>query len=200
MRLVASSFAVAAVCAFAGSAQAHLEYMLTDSLGVPRSSFTIGTVGGFVDIRLYIAQDGGHTELDAGLVAAGVRLSYDNPTSIARVMTTADITPNPEWDGIPPALLTADGLSARVNMLDLTGVLPVDNRILLGTMRLTGTGLGTVSILAGDPDPLFDDTATKMFEILDGELESITARVTVTPAPASVVALSGLLVIARRRR
>lgn len=199
MRLLASSIAVAAVCAFAGSAHAHLEYMLTDSLGVPRSSFTIGTVGGFVDIRLYIAQDG-VTTLDAGLVAAGVRLNYDNPASIARVMTTADITANPDWDAVPPFTLTADAMSARLNLLDITGVFPTDNRILLGTMRLTGTGLGTVSITAGDPDPLFDDTATKAFEILDGELESITARVTVTPAPASAMALSGLLLAARRRR
>src|SRR5947207_1221103 len=84
--------------AFVGPARAGYSFQFADSSGTVSNSFTINTLGGTVDIRVYLTQSSPDTLLSSqGLISAGVQVNNSNGAA-AQVQTTGDIMPSAAWD------------------------------------------------------------------------------------------------------
>lgn len=192
-------WAAMAVLVAAGSAPAQLRYAWADTSGNPVSSATITTPGGAVMLRVYVvdtSSGAGVLTANGGLGSAGVRASFNSPGG---VVTAGAFTAGSAWEfgnnndplASPPANSKVLNLGAFT-----AGVLPAagDNRVLLGTITLTGLTPGSTDVSLIDPNPL-SAANTTWFDTGDGldNLFSGTPVVTVTYAP--VPEPTGLLAV-----
>ena len=197
--------------AAARPARAQLVYEFANAAGVAQSNFSV-PVGSSVAIRVYIHEtSAGAATLNAngGLGTGAVRVTFDNPSGVASVQATGDISPGPAWAFGTPAI---DSTSARlVNGSSITsGVLPdTEGRILLGTFIFQGLAEGSVTLGALDPNPgvgydtsSFATSANIPLTNYDPLLQSATATLTVTPVPepAALGLAAAALLAARRLR
>ena len=170
--------------------------------------------GATVDVEVFIVQTGNTTndpvDLSTdGLESAAVRVFFDGnpPTDRAEVLSTGNITFNPQFDDI--ALEQSDvvpGISAG-----LADSIFVSNPV-TGTNILVGTFTFTAGLVPGEVTNLratdfgdFDDTIagdanlTPLDDIIVDGVATIT--VTAIPEPGSMIFLAGIgLVIGLRRR
>ena len=171
--------------------------------------------GATVDVEVFIVQTGNTTndpvDLSTdGLESAAVRVFFDGnpPTDRAEVLSTGNITFNPQFDDI--ALEQSDvvpgisaGLADSINFVanPVTGT-----NILVGTFTFTaGLVPGEVTNLRATDFGDFDDTIagdanlTALDDIIVDGVATIT--VTAIPEPGSMIFLAGIgLVIGLRRR
>lgn len=161
--------------------------------GATKSAIAIGGVGQTVDIQVYLRQTDATTILtDEGLLAAGIKVTFDNPT-VAAVLTAGDIQENPLFDDAGILMKDVPGTTAELNQgVDASSpfVFPTlsdPDRIWLGTFTFTGLALGSTTISVTDWDDGIDDIFTGGFNALDALITPGTATLTVTPEPSSVV-------------
>ncbi len=173
---------------------AGLIYEFNDFAGTPTTTFTT-TIGGTVDISVYLKEVGTTVLFDEELFGASLRVTFDSPGGIAGVQNVSDIFPNVGFTDLTPgASISAIG-AGFTGSVGLDPFLTPDgaNRIFLGTFRFTGLSAGSVDLFALDRDLLSDDTVTGLFTILDGSIGSGTAQLTVTasavPEPSSCMVL-----------
>lgn len=178
------------------------------------SNIEIPGPGATVPIQVYLRETGATTILtDFGLLAAGIRVTIDDPT-VARVSAVGNIQQNPAFDDLLflEKTLSPDYQDAELIMaVDVFDDSPIvfpdgDGRVLLGTFSFTGLTLGTTNIrataLPGEFVDGFFDPITETFSPADA------TTLTVTPEPGSValslVALGGAAVVgvyrSRRKR
>src|SRR5262249_16776097 len=148
--------------------QAGYQFQFTDSSGTASSNFTINSIGGTVDVRVYLTQTSPDTQLTAnGLVSGGVQVN-NSTGAVAQVLSNSDITPNVKPSGQFDSGTTSTSSSqSKVADFQDAGSAPVTaptsgadaNRILLGTFRFTGLSQGSTFLSTADPSP-FDDTVT----------------------------------------
>ena len=182
--------AALALLAFAGTANAQLQYQFADGVGTVSSTFTV-PVGGAVSVRVYLRDTtpGAPTlSADGGLGAAAVRVSYTNAGAASISNLTTDAVPAvPPWDFGTTTGSVANASAVLNNGVDISpqGVLPSADRIFVGTFTFTGNAVGTSSLTAADPNPA-NGLDTSYFNTglgLDGLISSSTATVTVVPVP-----------------
>ena len=171
--------------------------------------------GATVDVEVFIVQTGNTTndpvDLSTdGLESAAVRVFFDGnpPTDRAEVLSTGNITFNPQFDDI--ALEQSDvmpGISAGLaDSINFTANPVTGTNILVGTFTFTaGLVPGEVTNLRATDFGDFDDTIAgdANFTALDDIIVDGVATITVTaiPEPGSMIFLAGIgLVIGLRRR
>lgn len=168
---------------------------------------TIATVGEVFDIDVFLEQTDGDTGLDSGLIAAELRVDFSSTSADALALVTG-VAPNAEFDDVFELIVdfpmgASTGLVV-LRMTDIAGILPTDDRILLGTLTVMARGPGVTTLVASgfDPDPSFVNFAT-----VDEDLDVApgTGSITVAiPEPASLALVgTGLLAglaLARSRR
>ncbi|MCR9200392.1 MAG: PEP-CTERM sorting domain-containing protein [Planctomycetaceae bacterium] len=177
-----------------------------------QSEYT-ATPNGTVDVDLYLRQTGGETVLsDFGLISVSGQILFNEapgPTEPAEVLSTADITINPQFDDPFLSMPVLDpGTSAgMLGVIDITSpeVFANQDRIHLGTFRFTVGSIQdeVTSLRATDLDVAFEDTLTGNGLFLDSLISDGLATITVVPEPSQVAALGGLVLAAigwRRRR
>ena len=171
--------------------------------------------GATVDVEVFIVQTGNTTndpvDLSTdGLESAAVRVFFDGnpPTDRAEVLSTGNITFNPQFDDstlqesdVMPGI--SAGLADSINFVanPVTGT-----NILVGTFTFTaGLVPGEVTNLRATDFGDFDDTIagdanlTALDDIIVDGVATIT--VTAIPEPGSMIFLAGIgLVIGLRRR
>ena len=171
--------------------------------------------GATVDVEVFIVQTGNTTndpvDLSTdGLESAAVRVFFDGnpPTDRAEVLSTGNITFNPQFDDsvleesdVMPGI--SAGLADSINFVanPVTGT-----NILVGTFTFTaGLVPGEVTNLRATDFGDFDDTIagdanlTPLDDIIVDGVATIT--VTAIPEPGSMIFLAGIgLVIGLRRR
>lgn len=203
-------WAVAAVLAAVGPAPAQLRYAWADAAGNPVSAATITAPGGSVDLRVYVVDTSagaGVLNANGGLGSSGVRVSFNSPGG---VVSAGAFTAGPAWAfGTNNDPLTTPPANSKVlNVGALTvGVTPAtgENRVLLGTVTLTGLAAGTTSVSLLDPNPASNFNTTD-YDIGGGldNLFSGTPVLIVTyapvPEPAGLLAVAALLALRRCRR
>ena len=171
--------------------------------------------GATVDVEVFIVQTGNTTndpvDLSTdGLESAGVRVFFDGnpPTDRAEVLSTGNITFNPQFDD--STLQESDvmpGISAGLaDSINFTANPVTGTNILVGTFTFTaGLVPGEVTNLRATDFGDFDDTIAgdANFTPLDDIIVDGVATITVTaiPEPGSMIFLAGIgLVIGLRRR
>ena len=171
--------------------------------------------GATVDVEVFIVQTGNTTndpvDLSTdGLESAAVRVFFDGnpPTDRAEVLSTGNITFNPQFDDI--ALEQSDvmpGISAGLaDSIDFVANPVTGTNILVGTFTFTaGLVPGEVTNLRATDFGVLDDTIAgdANFTSLDDIIVDGVATITVTaiPEPGSMIFLAGIgLVIGLRRR
>jgi hypothetical protein len=204
--------AVAAVLLLAGPTRADFTYQFADSSGTATNAFSV-TVGSTINIRVYLLQQGGSTNLSSnGLVDGGVALQYSSSSPHASISSASNITPNSAFGGPNNnSLSTSSGTtSAVVQVHDNAGVFaPTSgtdaNRILLGTFTFTGNTTGSTTINTAFPDANNPNNVDGANNNLDSMVHLPTAAISVVPEP-SAMALCGIGAVAlgvgawRRRR
>ncbi len=181
--------------------------------GVITSNIEIPGPGATVPIQVYLRETGTTTILtDFGLLAAGIRVTIDDPT-VARVSAVGNIQQNPAFDDsfflektLSPDYQDAELIMAVDVFAGSLIVFPdADGRILLGTFSFTGLTLGTANLTATALPGEFVDG---VFQTIAEPFSPADATLTVTPEPGSValslVALGGAAVVgvyrSRRKR
>src|SRR5262245_1719560 len=100
MRSVAWTVAVVGVLLAARPAGAQIVYEFADSSGVARTNFSV-PVASSIPIQVYIHEiTAGAPTLnsDGGLGTGAVRVTFNNPSGVAAVQSTADISAaTPPW-------------------------------------------------------------------------------------------------------
>ncbi len=193
-----------------GGASADLTFQFSDTSNVFTNSFNINSVGGTVDVKVYLfATDGGlgndRTLLKGvpammpeagGLFRGGVKLDYTASGGTVQVVTPTDVTKNPVFPNYVQRTATSSVavLKESLNTGEGTTVgvtLDANNRIFLGTFRFTGFNESVTTVTATTPD--MNTTATPQNVILDSHFvpPAPTFTITSVPEPASM-ALSGL--------
>jgi hypothetical protein len=164
------------------------------------SSYTVRG-GQTVQVEVFLSQTSGGTPISPSnaLLTAAVDVSFNNPSGIAAVLSTSNITGGPLFDASVPGLNPTQ-FQASVADTSLLGIgtLPV----LLGTFTFTGLKAGTtqISVAAHQPGPSFSTTQGAI-----SDPTPATANINVLPEPSSLmIVLTGgpLLVggLALRRR
>jgi hypothetical protein len=195
------------VCAGPVSAQLSYEFA-NPTTGVAQTAFTIPTVGGTVQVAVFLRAQG--TTLttitgQGGYGTAAVRVNFNNPSGIANIASLANIAGGPAWAS---ATTNNSNLASGFGVLNVTsdfgtGVAPDGSgRIRVGTFTFTGQAGGITTIGAVDPNAQFSDITTFT---LGTNLDSATAgsaTITVAPEPGSVLLCAGGMaaVVAWRRR
>jgi hypothetical protein len=171
------------------------------------SSYEV-SLGGTVDVSVYLRETGGTVFHGSGLIGAGVKVRFDNPpvpSNPAKIMTTSDVTNisnfELEWSkSAKPESGYADLLLGTWNYVYGIEAAPGVYRIPLGKFRFSaGTVLGQVTnIRATDydlssADVVYYDNELNPVE-LDGLLANATATITVIPEPGtlSLLLIAGL--------
>jgi hypothetical protein len=182
-----------------GRARADFQFQFTDSTGAAASAFTINGIGNTVDIRVYLLQTGGSTNLTAaGLTDGGVSLQFSSSGHFT-VSSASNITPNSaQFAGPNNTSLTTNAgtTSATLQVHNNSGVLAPTtgadaNRILLGTFRFTGTSIGSGLTVTALPDPMNPNNVDGNGVNLDSMIHSSSASISVVPEPGSLI-LAGL--------
>jgi hypothetical protein len=199
MKLPAFAATLLACLALAGPARADFSYQFADAGGTASSNFTVSQ-GGTVDIRVYLLQTGGSTNLTAaGLTDGGVSLTF-SASGPFTVTSTANIFPGPDFGGTNHTSLSTNSgtTTATVQVHNSTPVLAPtsgadQNRILLGTFRFSGVTPGSDLTVTTLPDPNSANNIDGNGVNLDSMIHNSSAAITVTavPEPGSIV-LTGL--------
>jgi hypothetical protein len=184
------------------SAKAGFQFQFTDSSGNAASGFTISGPGSTVDIRVYLLQTGGSTNLSAnGLVDGGVALQFSSSAPFT-VSSAANITPNSaQFAGTNNTSVTTSSgtTTATLQVHNSTPVLaPTSganaNRILLGTFTFTGLSNGSAVVVTALPDPNSANNVDGAGNNLDSMITNSNAAITVVPEPSALL-LTGLLAV-----
>ena len=181
-------------------AKAGFQFQFTDSSGNASSGFTINPTTGTVDIRVYLLQSGGSTNLTAnGLVAGGVALQFSSSGPFT-VTSASNITPNSAF-GQNNTSVTSNGgtTSATLQVQNSSPVFAPTtgadaNRILLGTFTFTGLSNGTGVVITTLPDPSSANNVDGLGNNLDPMITNSSTTITVVPEPSSLL-LTGLLAV-----
>jgi hypothetical protein len=212
-----AGLAVAAGAASAGPARAQIVYEFFNNTigsgGTKQTSFTMPT-SSTLPVYVYMhdtstngGNPGGGATIngDAGLVGAGVRVTYSNAGVASLVLAGTATNPTNPAPGVPPWASATDngsnGSSAVLNdQAPLTGSTGVtadaNGLVFLGTFTFTsGSVTGTENLTAADPNPGSggDVTSFNSFTSYDALLQNGAATLTVAgvPEPTSL-ALAGL--------
>lgn len=197
-----------------------------------QDSYTVSP-GGTVDVKVFLrGTDPVSTAVltTDGLVTAGVEvdfqikdLSGQDIPGPSRIVSTADIIPNPLFDAPPPFLQTALApdstfiaaqLSEAADLVSPNVLATGSEGILLGTFRFTAGNPGVTTGLVAKDYSLLGQLISGAGEILNLNLDSIDAGfatievteapVNVVPAPSAIllaaIGLSGLGLSGRIRR
>ena len=173
----------------------------------------VATPNATVDVDLYLRQTNGETILsDFGLISVSGQILFNEtpgPAEPAEVLSTADITINPQFDDPFLTMPTLDpGTSAgMLGVVDISSpeVFANQDRIHLATFSFT---VGSIqdevpNLRATDLDDLFEDTLAGNGQLLDALISDGMATITVVPEPSQLAALGCLVAGAvgwRRRR
>jgi hypothetical protein len=177
----------------APSAQAGFVYQFADTSGVATTNFTVAGPGGTVTVRAYLLETDGSVLLNEELFSASVALAFDLPAGVATVSGVGDIAPNAAFANLLPApsvSATEAGFTGDVGFGPFLA--PAANRIFLGEFTLTGLSAGTTTLTLRDRNPFTDDTVTGFGTILDGDIGTATATLTVQGPANAVPAPGGL--------
>ena len=154
----------------------------------PQTSFTIGSVGGTVDIQVYLRELNGGTVLATdGLFGSGVLVDFDSS-----IVSVSLITGNPEFNSILSSISSGQASLNVVKAEYPWAVYPdplTPNRILLGTFTFTGLAPGIAVIDVQDPPT--HDTITGNGELLD-PISSGSGTITVAPEPNGLLTMISL--------
>jgi hypothetical protein len=171
-----------------------------DLAGVPTTNFVIPAVGATVDVQIYLKETNGGTILATQkLFGAGVQVTFNSPSGVAAVSSSANIAPNTAFNDAGSYKTPVTSASAKVSEATDGSVFVAPdalNRILFGTFTFTGQAPGTVTLTALRFNPAPDDRIiTGTGNVLDGLVPSGTAQISVlgtaTPEPGSLL-LAGI--------
>jgi hypothetical protein len=183
-------------CALSAPRTAHGALVLSFS----QTGYLIGDVGGSVDVPVYATQTVGGPQVATGneLLTAGVTVAYNNPSGVAAVLASSDVSAGSDWDSSSANALSA---TASLATTSLSGIADLSSPLLLGTFHFTGLSLGTTTISVANltPGPSF---VTIQGNVLD-PTNTATAVVQVVPEPSGVALLTAFalsLAFAARRR
>jgi hypothetical protein len=189
MRLQHLVLAALGLLAWCSPSWADYTFQFADSSGTAQNAFNVG-VGQTIDIRVYILETGGGTNLQSlGLSSAGVKLNT-NTSSVANV---TGVTPNSAFDS---GASTGTGANAFVSEFSSSSVNAPGsgadaNRVLVGTFTFTGVSVGqtlTVTALPGlDPDNVLGDGTTSIDDALSGNATSAVITVAAVPEPGTLL-------------
>jgi hypothetical protein len=183
----------------AGPSRADLVFQFADSTGTAGSAFTVNQ-GGTVDVRVYLAQTGGTTNLSSnGLVDGGVALQFSSSAPFT-VASASAISPSSAFGGSNNTnVSTSSGTTtATLQVHDSSGVFaPTSgadaNRILLGTFTFSGLTPGSAVAVTAFPDPKSANNVDGQQNNLDSLIHQSSAAITVVAVPEpGTVALCGL--------
>ncbi len=174
----------------------------------PVSDLTIATPGNNLDVEVYLRETGdpGNTLSTERLFSAAVRLTFSS--AAAAVQDAGQIFANPAFD-IVSSSVSATGATLNVAAFFNPLVAPdANNRILLGTFRITGLSDGVAVLTAVDLSPSAE-TITGNGTVLDSSIAPGSATLTVgsgqeviIPEPSSILLLgigAPVLLFLRRR-
>jgi hypothetical protein len=148
-------------------------------LSFDSSGYTVGG-GQTVQVQVFLSQtSGGLIGPGNGVTAAAVAVSFNNPSGIAAVLSTNNIT-----GGVPPfdassASLTSTQASVADTSLLGVGTVPM----LLGTFAFTGLKIGTTQISVSAIPNSFATTQGP----ISPDPTSATAVINLVPEPASLI-------------
>jgi hypothetical protein len=179
-----------------------------DLAGVPTTNFIIPTVGGTVDVQIYLKEtNGGNTLTTQGLFSAGVQVQFNSPSGVAAVLPTdpnnsSGVHVNPAFNDSgsysTPVTTTNAKLSEAVTNPNNPVFPAADglNRILFGSFTFTAQSAGTVTLTATRFNPSPDDRIiTGQGNPLDSSIPNGSAQILVpgvaTPEPGTLL-LAGM--------
>jgi PEP-CTERM motif len=171
-------------------------------LSFDQSGYTITSVGGTVDVPVYVSQVAGGPQVASGneLLTAGIVVSYSSPSGIAAVLTSTGVSGGALWSAHSGG---ASAATATLATTSLAGIADLSTPLLIGTFHFTGLSLGTTTISVADltPGPSFE---TVGHDVLD-PTNVATATVQVVPEPATAallivaVGVFGMIAVRQRR-
>jgi hypothetical protein len=188
-----------------------------DLAGVPTTNFIIPTVGGTVDVQIYLKENNGTVLATQGLFGAGVSVSFNSPSGVAAVLNPSDIILNNGAAAFNDANPVKDLSSTSAGFSEATDfthfVFPdALNRILFGSFRFTAQSAGSVTITATRFRPPPTDAivtgqnpgGVPLDSLVPNNSASILVVGTATPEPGSLLLASmagmGLASYGIRRR
>jgi hypothetical protein len=172
-------------------------------LSFDRSSYSIDGVNGSVAVPVFISQIPGGPQVATGneLLSAGIVVSENNPSGIAQVLFSSDVSAGPAWD---TASESASATTATLATVSLAGIADLSSPVLLGTFHFTGLALGTTTISVANltPGPSF---VTAGGDVVDpGNIATATIEVNLPEPSTQALSCAALAVVGaaetRRRR
>jgi hypothetical protein len=163
------------------------------------SSYVISSSQPTVPVQVFLSQTAGGIQISPGnpLLTTGILVSFNNPSGVAAVLSTNNITANPAFDSSSSGVTSTQASLAETSLLGISS-LPV----LLGTFTFSPLKARTTQISVATLSP------GSSFSSLAGVLPDpspATATITVVPEPSSLLmALTGspllLAALVLRRR
>jgi hypothetical protein len=175
-------------------------------LSFDNSSYSIVGVNGTVAVPVFISQTPDGPQIAAGneLLTSGIVVSENNPTGIARVLLSTDVSAGPAWDS---ASSSASATTATLATTSLAGIANLSSPVLLGTFHFTGLALGTTTISVANltPGPSFITVGGDVVDPGNIATATIEVKAPSLPEPSTqalscaALAIVGAAEIRRRR-